>query len=654
MPKVFGLLGRPWNRTQKRWLRHSELVTDASELDRELPHLGAEEGRDVIQTILRRVFQAACMVLLALVLPALLALGGCAAGGVSSGSVGGGGGSGGGPNPLPSIVFLDPSSAAAGGPDFFLTVYGSGFSPSSVVQWDGSTLATTFVSANLVYAVASDSYSSGSGTASVTVSNPAPGGGLSNASSVFIGPAPQPPAGVGVIQLVSAAPDGTAGNGHTYTAPAVSADGRYVAFQSDSTNLVPGPATGFFDIYLRDTCIGAVTGCTPTTTRISVANDGSLPNGNSRSPAISASGRYVAFDSSATNLFPGSTQTGTGGAADVFVRDTCLGVTSGCVPTTILVSVASDGSQPTGTYPSYGDSRDAAISADGRFVAFNSAATNLVPNDTNGSLDVFVRDTCIGVASECSPRTSRVSVADDGSQSNAPTCCPSISADGRYISFISEATNLVPNVPRGTAVLRDTCFGAPVGCTPNNRSLFVGYGGTPPNPGFTRWALSTNARFSGFEAETNYLVPGDNGQMVGAFVYDDCIGAPAGCIPHTDRVSVTFNGGQADSGSGQGISSNDGNYVAFISVADNLLSYAYRSSAVYVRMTCANAPADCVPTTYLLSLDSNTGIQGNSPFSDSPAITPDGRYAVFISTAANWPGSLQSNGNHQVWLARIH
>ena len=606
----------------------------------------------MIRTKLRRVFLAACMVLLALVLSALLALGGCAAGGASGGGGGGSGGYAGGPNPVPSIVFLDPSSVAMGGPDFYLTVYGSGFSPSSVVQWNGSTLATTFVSGTLAYAVVSASYRSASSTASVAVFNPTPGGGLSNALPVFIGPVPQPPAGIGVIQLVSAAPAGTPGNGHTYSPPAVSADGRYVAFQSDSTNLVPGPASGFTDIYLRDTCIGAATGCTPTTTRISVGNDGSLPNGNSRSPAISASGRYVAFDSSATNLFPGSTQTG--GAADVFVRDTCLGALSACVPTTILVSVATDGSQPTGTYPSYGDSRDAAISADGRFLAFNSAATNLVPNDTNGWLDIFVRDTCIGVPNGCSPSTSKVSVADDGSQSNAPACCPSISADGRYISFIAESTNLIPNDPRASAVLHDTCFGAPVGCTPSNLSLFVGYGGTPPTAGFSRWVLSTNARFSGFDAETNYLVSGDTGQMVGAFVYDDCIGAPAGCIPHTDRVSVTYIGGQADSGSIEAVSSNDGNYVAFISVADNLLSYSYRSSAVYVRMTCANSPTSCVPTTYLLSVDSNTGIQGNSQFSDSPAITPDGRYVVFISTAANWPGSLQSNGNHQVWLARVH
>jgi hypothetical protein len=278
-----------------------------------------------------------------------------------------------------------------------------------------------------------------------------------------------------------------------------------------------------------------------------------------------------------------------------------------------------------------------------------------VPNDTNSGFgETFLRDTCLGAPTSCTPTTTRVSVANDGTQANGPSGAVSISADGRYISFVAGATNLVPDNPKAAAVLHDTCFAAPAGCTASNRSLFVGYGSTPPTPGFSRWVLSANGRFSGFDAETNNLVPGDTGQMVGAFVYNDCIDAPADCIPHTDRVSVTYNGGQADSGSGSTVSSNDGNYVAFISVADNLLSYAYRSSAVYVRMTCANAPADCVATTYLLSLDSNTGIQGNSQFSDSPAITPDGRYVVFISTAANWPGSLQSNGNHQVWLARVH
>jgi len=230
-----------------------------------------------------------------------------------------------------------------------------------------------------------------------------------------------------------------------------------------------------------------------------------------------------------------------------------------------------------------------------------------------------------------------------------------MSAGGRYISFPTSATNIFP--PNGGVALQDTCFGAPAGCTPGKRNLFVSYAGGPPNSttGAGFWILSANARFSGMQAggQNFDLVPGVPGEPVGSFVYDDCIGAPAACIPRTDQVSLSYNGGQPDNGSGEAVSSDDGNHVVFISIADNLLSYAYRSSSAYVRLTCANAAPGCIPTTYLLSVDSNTGIQGNSQYSDYPAITPDGHYAVFISNAANWPGPLQSNGNTQVWLARV-
>jgi hypothetical protein len=317
------------------------------------------------------------------------------------------------------------------------------------------------------------------------------------------------------------------------------------------------------------------------------------------------------------------------------------------VPSITLVSVASDGT------PANDDSRLAAISADGRFVAFNSVATNLVANDTNGWLDVFLRDACLGVPTGCTPSTTRVSVANDGTQSNGPSARPSISADGRYVSFLTGATNLVPGVNNAAAILHDTCLGASVGCTPGNRNLFVSYAGNSTSVDASSWILSASGRFSGFDSLVPNLVPGDSNQAVDAFVYDDCIGAPPDCIPRTDRVSLTYIGGEANNGSGAAVSSDDGNFVVFISIADNLLSYAYRASAVYVRMTCKNAAPDCVPTTYLLSFDASTGIQGNSSYSDFPVITADGRYAVFISNAPNWPGPLQSNGNNQVWLARV-
>jgi len=572
----------------------------------------------------------------------LLVFSGCGGTSSSSGSGGGGGGGSGGNNPVPVILVVDPPAAVTDGPDYYESVFGSSFVPSSTVQWDGTSLQTTFVNSTQLAAVVPNSARRSSGTAALTVVNPTPGGGTSNAVSVMVGN-PSTPSGIGVLQLVSAAMDGSAGNGNSYTGAAITPNGRYVAFQSDATNLVAGPSSGFADIYVRDTCVGATTSCTPATMRASVAQDGSLPNGNNRSAAISSSGRYVVFDSSATNLVPNVSN----GHAHVYLRDTCIEAGASCSPTTSEISVAMDGSQGND------DSDLAAISSDGRFVAFGSVATNLVPGDTNGWMDLFLRDTCFGASIGCTPSTSRISVAADATQSNAPSAYPSLSADGRYVSYRTEATNLVSN--GSPVVLHDTCFGVTAGCTPSNRGIYVGYAGDKVKGAVDNlWLLSRNARFSGFGAESPNLVPGDSGQKVGAFAYDDCIGASSTCVPHTFKVSLTYNGGQPDSGSVAAAASDDGNYVVFISIADNILSYAYISSAVYVRQTCATAAAGCIPTTYLLSFDSSTGSQANSQYSDLPMITPDGHYATFISTANNWKGALQSNGLTQVWLARVH
>jgi Tol biopolymer transport system component len=149
--------------------------------------------------------------------------------------------------------------------------------------------------------------------------------------------------------------------------PALSADGRFVAFHSEATNLVPGDTNGKRDVFVRDRQAG-------TTERVSVSTAGGQANDYSYTPAISPGGRFVAFQSLATNLVPGDTN----GWGDVFVRDRQAG-------TTERVSVSTGGVQ--GNDSSYFP----AISAVGRFVAFTSKATNLVPGDTNGKRDVFVR-----------------------------------------------------------------------------------------------------------------------------------------------------------------------------------------------------------------------------------------------------------------------
>jgi Tol biopolymer transport system component len=138
--------------------------------------------------------------------------------------------------------------------------------------------------------------------------------------------------------LISVAADGTAADGESES-PSMSADGRYVAFVSFADNLVAGGASGYGDIFLRDTCAGAPAGCVPATTLISVAAGGAFANGESESPSISASGRYVVFSSLATNLVMGTTTTSA--EPEIYLRDLCVGAAAGCQASTIQLSVSS-------------------------------------------------------------------------------------------------------------------------------------------------------------------------------------------------------------------------------------------------------------------------------------------------------------------------
>jgi Tol biopolymer transport system component len=194
----------------------------------------------------------------------------------------------------------------------------------------------------------------------------------------------------------------------------MSAGGRFIAFESDATNLIPGDTNGSRDVFVRDRKTG-------TTTRVSVGTGGVQGDGDSIYPSISADGRLVAFTSYATNLVPGDTN----GGPDVFVRDRKTG-------TTRRVSLG-----PGGVQGDVGSGR-LAISADGRFVTFESDDTNLVRGDTNEEWDIFVRDLHRGT-------TRRVSVGPGGVQGNSYSLDPAISADGRFVALESNATNLVPD-----------------------------------------------------------------------------------------------------------------------------------------------------------------------------------------------------------------
>jgi len=203
--------------------------------------------------------------------------------------------------------------------------------------------------------------------------------------------------------------------------PSISADGRWVAFASAADNLVPGDTNDFPDIFVRDRVTGV-------TKRVSVTDAALQADGASSSPVISADGRWVAFTSYAANLSLGDLNFPTGGA-DVFLHDMVTGHTVRVSTSALGLSTNGESDFPT-------------ISADGRYVGFDSTATDIVPGDTNKHGDVFVwdRDT---------QRTVRASVAADGTQADAGSGLASISADGTRIAFISAADNLVDDDSNG-------------------------------------------------------------------------------------------------------------------------------------------------------------------------------------------------------------
>jgi Tol biopolymer transport system component len=407
----------------------------------------------------------------------------------------------------------------------------------------------------------------------------------------------------GQTARVSVSSDGAQATGGSSWSPAISADGRYVSFQSHAGNLVPGDTNHSQDVFVHDRETGE-------TTRVSVSSAGAQADALSQSPSISADGRYVAFDSAATNLVPGDTN----GAADIFVHDRATGETS-------RVSLSSTGTQADRwSWSPY-------ISADGRHVAFSSEAINLVPGDTNDRRDAFAHDRETG-------QTARVSVSSVGTQTNGHSWSPAISADGRYVAFHSHASNLVPG---------DTNHGQDIfvydRVTGEGARVSVSSGGAQANgnPGFASMfpSISADGRYVAFESDATNLVPGDTNNTWDVFVHDRATG-------QTSRVSVSSGGVQATGGeSWSPAISADGRHVAFVSAATNLVPGDTNGVAdvfVHDRITGQTSRVSVA----------TGGVQanGNSGF---PSISADGRHVAFASAASNLvPGD--TNGMADVFV----
>jgi Tol biopolymer transport system component len=359
------------------------------------------------------------------------------------------------------------------------------------------------------------------------VTTPGPGPGepsfTRNASDIFVFDRQ-----TGSTERVSVASDGTQGDGDSDVA-FVSADGRWVVFQSEATNLVSDDTNGTTDVFVHDRQTGS-------TERASVGADGSEADGRSNPRGISADGRYVVFVSGADNLVPGDTNK----AYDVFVRDRVTGSTQ-------RVSVGTAGEQGNG------GCWDCDISTDGRYVVFQSSASNLVPGDTNKVDDIFVRDRTKGT-------TERVSVSKAGAGGNHASYGGSISADGRYVAFMSSATNLVPG---DTSSLRNDVFVY----DRQKRSIervSVAPGGKEGNNTSGSPAISADGQFVAFRSYASNLVQGDTNRKVDVFVRDLETHA-------TRRVNLSAEGEQADAESLAVDLSGDGQWVAFTSMATNLV-----------------------------------------------------------------------------------
>ncbi len=392
-----------------------------------------------------------------------------------------------------------------------------------------------------------------------------------------------PLANVPAIERVSVAPDGTQGNDFSQR-PSFSADGRYAAFFSSASNLVPGDTNGAPDIFVYDRQTDAIE-------RVSVASDGTQANSGSTGSSISADGRYVAFQSTASNLVSDDNNS----TYDIFVYDRQM-------DTIERVSVASDGTQGNG------QSTIAGISADGRYVTYSSDASNLVSGDTNGAGDAFVYDRQMDTIE-------RVSVASDGTQGNGRSSGGSLSADGRYVGFYSIASNLVPGDTNGVgdAFVYDRQMDT-------IERVSVAANGTQGNDLSYSPSLSADGRYAAFTSYARNLVSGDTNGFGDIFVYDrqtDTI----------ERVSLASDGTQGNHESTSPSISADGRFVAFHSFTSNLVPGD--TNEVSDAFVC-DRQTDMIERVSLAS----DGTQGNRP-SGNASISADGRYVGFTSVANN-------------------
>jgi Tol biopolymer transport system component len=399
------------------------------------------------------------------------------------------------------------------------------------------------------------------------------------------------------------------GNGASRN-PSISEDGQWIAYESAATNMIAGDGNGKTDVFARDLRGEAVAA--------SISNGGALGDGDSTNPQISGDGSVVVFQSAATNLVTGDAN----GKLDIFARRLPFGPT-------VRVSTSSTNVEGNG------DSKFPVVSGDGRFVAFQSDATNLASDDTNGRTDVFVKDLTTGEIQLVS-RSSAIPDPDDpdpGELGDSESTLPGISADGTFVVFVSRAENLVGGDGNDKAdiFIRELSSGiterVSVGAGDEEGEGDSGIVTGDPIQG--RPTVSLRGRLVAFTSLAENLFPGDENQKADVFVHDREANS-------TERVSVS--GGDS---TGATISA-DGALVAFQSLATNFAGGdTNAASDVFVATIGTPRPAN-LPPTIVLNGDQSVEEDTQVTLDASGTTDPEGDSLTF-----SW---RQVSGDHEVDL----
>jgi Ca2+-binding RTX toxin-like protein len=382
--------------------------------------------------------------------------------------------------------------------------------------------------------------------------------------------------------------------------PQMSADRRYVLFESEATNLVPGDTNNARDIFHKDLVTGVVS-------RVSVGSKNEQGLSFSTDAHMSDDGRHVVFASWASNFVPNDGNN----VYDVFHKDMLTGKIT-------LVSAGIDGNA------AHGSSSGAHISADGRYVVFSSDANDLVPGDVNNTTDIFCRDLHTGTIS-------LVSTNSAGAQANKGSFAAKMSANGRYVIFASSASNLVPDDKNG----KDDIFRKDLQTGKIIRVSTRSDGGEANSDNlYLDGHVSSDGRYVVFVSNATNLVPGDTNNVSDVFLKD----LQTGMIT---LASTSSDGKQANSYSSSAQVSDDGRYVVFTSKANNLVSGDTNGEQ---DIFCKD-----MLTGVITRLSTAAAGQQGSSASDAPQMSPDGRYVTFMSNADNLV-SGDGNGIADIFL----